>query len=81
MAISTCVKCGGKEFEVITVNGVRNAVLNMRFVQCASCGGVIGVLEFDDNNMLIETLAHKLGVTLEVVPLGKRDPNGDAGPN
>lgn len=64
MAVSTCTKCGSHEFEMVTAENVRNAVFKVRFVQCASCGGVVGVQEFDDNNMLIETLAHKLGVSL-----------------
>jgi hypothetical protein len=49
---------------MVTPEDVRNAVFKVRFLQCASCGGVVGVQEFDDNNMLIETLAHKLGVNL-----------------
>jgi hypothetical protein len=49
---------------MVTSENVRNAVFKVRFVQCAACGGVVGVQEFDENNLLIETLAHKLGVDL-----------------
>ncbi len=64
MAVSTCMKCGGSEFEVVTTEGVRNAVFKVRLVQCAFCGGVIGVQELEDNNVLIEILARKLGLSL-----------------
>ena len=64
MAVSTCMKCGGYDFEIVTKENVRNAVSKIRFVQCAHCGGVVGVQERDDNNMLIEALAQKLGVSL-----------------
>jgi hypothetical protein len=64
MAVSTCAKCGGNDFEIVTSETVRNAVFKVRFVQCAFCGVVVGVQEYDDNNFLIETLAHKLGVSL-----------------
>jgi hypothetical protein len=45
MAISTCIKCGGTKFEnkSVTPKG-SNFVLT--FIQCASCGGVVGVMDY-----------------------------------
>ena len=47
MADSTCVKCGNTEFEVRegTPSGTERTLL---YVQCSSCGGVVGVVENDD---------------------------------
>lgn len=44
MALSTCAKCGGFDFEVVRKRPVGSAV-ELRFVQCAYCGLVVGVLE------------------------------------
>ena len=45
MASSTCVKCGETTFETKEVSP-RNSPFKLTFVQCASCGGVIGVMDF-----------------------------------
>ncbi len=44
MALSTCAKCGGFDFEVVSKRPAGSAV-ELRFVQCAYCGLVVGVLE------------------------------------
>ena len=63
MAISTCTKCGNTQFEVKEASpGESNFKLN--FVQCTSCGGVIGVLDFHNIGDLIHRLAAKLNVPL-----------------
>jgi hypothetical protein len=40
----TCIKCGSNVFEIepYTPSG---AAIKLNFVQCAECGGVIGVLD------------------------------------
>lgn len=45
MASSSCPKCGNHTFEVQQVEPIRSAY-KLMFVQCTSCGGVIGVLDF-----------------------------------
>lgn len=63
MAMSTCVKCGSTSFEVREHTPYQsNFVLN--FVQCRSCGGVVGVLDYYNIGQLIHDLARKLGVSI-----------------
>ena len=47
MAISKCIKCGGTIFELREAN-IQNARYKMYFVQCSSCGGVVGAIPFYD---------------------------------
>lgn len=44
MALSTCAKCGGFDFEVVSKRPSGSTV-ELRFVQCAYCGLVVGVIE------------------------------------
>ena len=64
MAQSTCIKCGHYEFEIMltTPNNSRYPVY---LVQCANCGGVVGVQEYSNPVALIEKLAKELGVSLK----------------
>jgi hypothetical protein len=45
MATSTCVKCGASRFETKEANP-KGSPFKLVFVQCASCGGVAGVMDF-----------------------------------
>jgi NAD-dependent SIR2 family protein deacetylase len=45
MATSTCVKCGGTKFENKEVSPDQSK-FKLIFVQCAQCGGVVGVMDF-----------------------------------
>jgi hypothetical protein len=45
MAQSTCIKCGGTRFVVVPRDSIPNAASVLHFVQCAECGGVVGVIE------------------------------------
>ncbi len=63
MAISTCTKCDNTSFEVKEVEP-RNSNFILNFVQCTNCGGVIGVIDFDNIGTLIHQLAKKLNVPL-----------------
>lgn len=47
MAISKCVKCENSFFELKEVN-VQGARFKLNFIQCTSCGGVVGVVPYYD---------------------------------
>ena len=64
MAQSTCVKCGNKSFEFKEVE-VFGSNYKKGFIQCASCGGVVGVVSIVNTNALIRELAEKLGRKLD----------------
>lgn len=63
MALSTCIKCGNSSFENKEVTP-RNSEFILSFIQCTSCGGVIGVVDFYNVGELIHQLAEKLNVSL-----------------
>ncbi len=44
MATSACPKCGGTFFEV-KLNSPRDSNYQLLFVQCSSCGSVVGVMD------------------------------------
>ena len=58
---SSCIKCGHKRFEFELAEPERSRV-KVYFVQCASCGGVVGVVPFHDTNTLLARMADKLGI-------------------
>ena len=50
MAKPKCIKCAGEKFEVVEVqpapfNAIPDSDVKYGFVQCANCGGVVGVVE------------------------------------
>lgn len=61
MATSTCVKCGGHSFEMVEQEP-KNATYKFHFVQCTSCGGVVGVTDFYNVPQMLIRLGKKLGV-------------------
>ena len=63
MAQSTCPKCGGHIFEVVE-NTPKNSHFTLFFVQCASCGCVVGTHEHAHIGTLIRTLADKLHIKI-----------------
>jgi hypothetical protein len=63
MALSTCVKCGNTLFEVVEKEPAQSN-FKLMFVQCNSCGGVVGVVEFYNVGGLITKLAEALKVKL-----------------
>jgi predicted nucleic-acid-binding Zn-ribbon protein len=63
MALSTCVKCGHHFFEVSEAEP-NGSQFKLMFVQCASCGGVVGVTEYYNAGAMLEKLAKKLGVRI-----------------
>jgi RNase P subunit RPR2 len=59
MAISTCPKCDSTIFET-KEGAVRGSNFKLTFVQCASCGAVVGVLDFFNIGQLVQDLAVRL---------------------
>ena len=54
MALSSCTKCNSHSFELIE-NSPLNSDFKVWFVQCSSCGCVVGVLPYFDIASLIYT--------------------------
>ena len=52
MAYTTCVKCGGTSFEIQETT-IARAAYRLYFVQCSSCGGAVGVQEFNNIGSLL----------------------------
>lgn len=60
MATSKCGKCEATRFEVVTY-GPSSSNFKINLVQCASCGAVVGALEYYNVGVLVKKLAEKLG--------------------
>jgi uncharacterized Zn finger protein len=63
MAASICPRCAGSFFEVVEKEPTHSN-FKLLFVQCSSCGAVVGVLEHFNIGNLIHDLAEKLKVDL-----------------
>jgi predicted nucleic-acid-binding Zn-ribbon protein len=63
MAAATCIKCGSHHFET-NVQEPTGANFKLIFIQCAVCGGVVGVTEYWNVGQRLTDLAKKLGVKL-----------------
>lgn len=59
MATSTCLKCSHTSFEKVesTISGLR---FKRNFLQCAKCGGVVGVIEADNLNARLDAIEERL---------------------
>lgn len=71
MATSTCVRCGSMRFEAVDVVP-RNSAIAMVFVQCESCGGVVGALDAKHVGRYLDGIAaalKSLGASFELPPL------------
>lgn len=68
MALSSCPKCHKTEFDLaekqLRGNGYTTKVL---FVQCASCGAVIGVLDYFNATHILREIEAKLDRILDKV--------------
>lgn len=60
---SKCVKCDGTRFEMKLAK-IEGSNFKHSFVQCAHCGGVVGVVSEPNTNALIVELAKKLDVKI-----------------
>jgi hypothetical protein len=62
MAASKCMKCAGVKFEVVETqpapySSVPNSTVKYGFVQCANCGGVVGVVEAPSVLAMLDRIA------------------------
>lgn len=64
MATSTCIKCGHHRFELKEAPRLANTDYKYQLVQCASCGGVVGVLDWLNIGALLERMAKALKINL-----------------
>ena len=56
MAQSKCPKCDSPRFEVHEAPRLPGSDLKWVFVQCASCGAVVGVLDYYSHSTLVGLL-------------------------
>lgn len=59
MASSTCVKCGNHSFEM-KENTPRTSNYKLLFVQCTSCGAVVGVMDYYNIGSKIQEVQDEL---------------------
>ena len=52
MAYSSCMRCDGSSFEAVAAE-IRGAAHQLVFIQCDSCGGVVGVQELNNIGSLL----------------------------
>jgi predicted nucleic-acid-binding Zn-ribbon protein len=61
MSLSTCPKCQSHNFEVKNVKPEKS-VYELMFIQCSSCGCVVGVLEKENINANLKEVKDKLKI-------------------
>jgi Fe2+ or Zn2+ uptake regulation protein len=63
MAMSTCPKCDSHKFEMkgAEPDGSKFKVM---FIQCASCGAVIGITDYYNIPSLLAKIAKKMGFNI-----------------
>lgn len=62
MSQSSCLRCGKHVFELVEQEPLRSKYKYL-FVQCAGCGGVVGVLDYLNSGTLLQQIKAKLGIT------------------
>ncbi|MHA3079674.1 hypothetical protein [Acinetobacter sp. ANC 5502] len=60
MARSKCGACNSTSFELLEKNDVNGSAYPVAFIQCASCGAVVGVLEDKNSEWLFTQLRKKI---------------------
>jgi hypothetical protein len=60
MAYSKCPKCDNGYFEV-TENSPSKSNFKLLFVQCSSCGSVVGTMDYWNIGTLVKELEKKVG--------------------
>lgn len=63
MATSKCPKCDSVSFE-LKAGEPHGSKYKIMFIQCRSCGGVVGVTDYYNIPVLLEKIAKKLGFSL-----------------
>ena len=64
MALSTCTKCGWNSFEAVEKDGILGSNYKKIFIQCAKCGGVVGVTDYWNIGALLVKICDKLGISV-----------------
>ncbi len=59
MAYSKCPKCENKQFEV-KLNSPANSNYQLLFVQCSSCGTVIGTMDYSNIGARLNEIEKKI---------------------
>lgn len=59
MASSTCIRCGHPAFEMME-SAIKGLRFKRDFLQCAECGGVVGVIEADNLNARLDAIEDRL---------------------
>ena len=62
MATSTCPKCANTSFECVEALNVKDLGYEHNFIQCVSCGAVVGVIERYNFGEKLKELEYKLGL-------------------
>ena len=72
MAFSKCVSCGGMSFEIQQAEPAKSA-FKVYFVQCAQCGGVVGIMDYHNigamlgkQNEAIKAIAQRVGAMVSL---------------
>lgn len=63
MATSRCPQCTGSKFEMVETD-VSGSRFRIMFIQCQSCGTVVGTMNYENASYLVRVLAEKLGVEI-----------------
>jgi predicted nucleic-acid-binding Zn-ribbon protein len=63
MAVSNCPKCESTSFE-LKAGEAKGSKHKLMYIQCASCGGVVGVTDYYNIPFLLGKIAKHLGLTL-----------------
>lgn len=66
MARSTCTKCGSSSFEGVE-SAPKGLGVSVLFVQCAQCGGVVGVNDLQNTPDLVTALRNDIAQLRGVV--------------
>lgn len=64
MATSQCSKCGCTSFEMVSAK-IKGSAFNFYFIQCSSCGTVVGITEYYNIGERLNKLAKKLNITID----------------
>ena len=64
MAYSTCPKCTNSRFEIVE-NEPTGSNFKLMFVQCNSCGAVVGVTDYYNVGALLQEIKKHLGIPLQ----------------
>lgn len=63
MALTRCPHCRGTRYEIVEQTPDKSNFV-LQFVQCATCGAPVSVLENYNISWLVKRLAEKLGINL-----------------